>query len=48
MILLLYPPTLLVTAIYIRFSRTRSIEKILRKMREEGFSLPQISSIEMK
>ncbi|MFH0896621.1 MAG: hypothetical protein V1850_01040 [Candidatus Bathyarchaeota archaeon] len=46
--LLIYPPTLLVTAIYIHFSETKSIEKILKKMRNNGFSLPQASSIEIK
>lgn len=44
--LFLYPPTLLVTALYIHFSEAQSIEKTLRKMRNQGFSLPKASSIE--
>lgn len=47
-ILLLYPPTLLVTAAYINFSKDKSMEKVLRKMRNTGFALPQVSSIDLK
>jgi len=47
-ILLLYPSTLLVTALYIHFSEAQSIEKVLKKMKNSGFSLPRVSSIEIK
>jgi hypothetical protein len=47
-VLLLYPSTLLVTALYIHFSENQSIEKVLRKMKNSGFSLPEISSIDLK
>jgi hypothetical protein len=47
-ILLLYPSTLLVTAIYIHFSKDKSIEKVIKKMRNNGFSLPQVTSIDLK
>jgi len=45
-IFFLYPSTLLVTALYIHFSEAQSIEKLLKKMRSDGFSLPQVPSID--
>lgn len=46
-VLLLYPPTLLVTALYIHFSETQSIERVLRKMKKTGFPLPEVPSIDI-
>jgi hypothetical protein len=47
-ILLLYPPILLATALYIHYSKDKSIEKVLKKLKKVGFPLPQISTIDLK
>jgi hypothetical protein len=47
-VLLLYPSTLLVTALYRHFSQDGSTKKVLRKMRKNGFQLPEVSSIDLK
>lgn len=45
--LLLYPATLLVTALFIHFSEAKSVEKVIQKMRNRGFSLPKVSSVDV-
>ena len=47
-VLLLYPPTLLVTALYIHLSEAQSVEKVLEKMRNTGFPLPEVPPIDIK
>jgi len=44
---MLYPPTLLATALFIHFSESKSIEKVIQKMKSTGFSLPKISSVDV-